>query len=154
MKNSVKQKNCIDSCIDAIVEPFGVITNQINKAINQDENNANDDFFESLGNFLSSLFCCNQQKSRNDSLLNSPIINSKKSSRQKVGATPPSIEKSIDTSSQNPVSSAPEASNTKPRKIPIVLRVTPVKSNLPSPSPAHSSEHRATSPIEGKTLWV
>ena len=151
MKNSVKQKNCIDSCIDAIVEPFGVITNQINKAINQDENNDNDDFFQSLGNFLSSLFCCNQQKSRNDSLPISPISQS----RQKVRATPPSIEKSIDTSSQNPVSSAPEASNTKPRKIPIVLRVTPVKSNLPSPSPAHSSEHRATSSlIEDNTLWV
>ena len=150
MKNSVKQKNCIDSCIDAIVEPFGVITNQINKAINQDENNANDDFFESLGNFLSSLFCCNQQKSRIDSLPNSPISQS----RQKVRATPPSIEKSIDTSSQNPVSLAPAASITKPRKIPSVVKVTPVKSNLPSPSPTHSSEHRATSPIEVNTLWV
>lgn len=95
MKNSVKQKNCIDSFIDAIAEPFGNITNEINKAINQDENNANNDFFESLGNFLGSLFCCNQQKSRNDSLPISPISQS----RQKVRATPPSIEKSIDTSS-------------------------------------------------------
>lgn len=112
MRIKPKNKDCIDSIIDAVVAPFEVLTNRAGDCFDSKKNDFN------LGEFLGKLFCCSEPKTKENQTAPVPTAGFEKTQPKKISPN----DSSGDTPNPSPMNT-----NT-----PKVLKIRPIPVRLSS----------------------